>query len=444
MNAENPMAMRPRLHQGTLTVEAPRLSLRMASAIAAAARAAVSGPMRAAAPHAGGGALAALEALLAPMRTSSLDTPSPGASATTHSGTAGTGPSSLNAAAVAASLRNAATFPEADTTAFSQGRRSPGTGMTAAGGGGGGSAGSAGSTGSSTRPIASVADASPAEASALIAELGARVVHPQVIYAQRLRAHTRARPLYTHAPLLCIRWRMLLVMACPHALPSHWLTGSTQAPLSQLRVHATCSLQDAATARDGWSALAGGEGVRRAVEEALLWPLRHPDAFTSVLRHTRAGSAPPPVRPTALLFYGPPGTGKTHAARIAAESATLPLVSAPLEGLISKWYGEGEKQLALLFACCERLGPCVLFLDEVDALAGSRERGVHEASRRMLSVLLRHLDGACRGRPWSAAHAHARTFDCALGCAGVVVHADGCARTLPAPCTARTQSRPPP
>ena len=203
MNAENPMAMRPRLHQGTLTVEAPRLSLRMASAIAAAARAAVSGPMRAAAPHAGGGALAALEALLAPMRTSSLDTPSPGASATTHSGTAGTGPSSLNAAAVAASLRNAATFPEADTTAFSQGRRSPGTGMTAAGGGGGGSAGSAGSTGSSTRPIASVADASPAEASALIAELGARVVHPQVIYAQRLRAHTRAAHC-TRTRLFCV------------------------------------------------------------------------------------------------------------------------------------------------------------------------------------------------------------------------------------------------
>ena len=55
------------------------------------------------------------------------------------------------------------------------------------------------------------------------------------------------------------------------------------------------------------------------------------------MRATRAGSVPPPVRPTALLFHGPPGTGKTAAARIAAEVAELPLVNAPLETLISKW-----------------------------------------------------------------------------------------------------------
>ena len=144
---------------------------------------------------------------------------------------------------------------------------------------------------------------------------------------------------------------------------------------------------------DGWEALAGGDRVRRSVDEALLMPLRHPDAFRSVLSATRAGSVTPPVRPTAMLFHGPPGTGKTAAARIAAEMAALPLVAAPLESLISKWFGEGEQKLAALFSRCEQLGACVLFLDELDALAGSRDRDMHEASRRMLSVLLRHLDG---------------------------------------------------
>ena len=144
---------------------------------------------------------------------------------------------------------------------------------------------------------------------------------------------------------------------------------------------------------DGWSALAGGDVVRRAVDEALLMPLARPEAFAAVLRATRASEVPPAARPTALLFHGPPGTGKTAAARIAAEMARLPLVAAPLESLISKWYGEGEQRLAALFARCEQLGPCVLFLDELDALAGSRDREMHEASRRMLSVLLRHLDG---------------------------------------------------
>jgi SpoVK/Ycf46/Vps4 family AAA+-type ATPase len=49
-------------------------------------------------------------------------------------------------------------------------------------------------------------------------------------------------------------------------------------------------------------------------------------------------------------------------------------------------YGEGEQKLAALFLRCDGLGPCVLFLDEIDALAGNRSRELHEASRRMLSV----------------------------------------------------------
>jgi hypothetical protein len=153
-----------------------------------------------------------------------------------------------------------------------------------------------------------------------------------------------------------------------------------------------------ARATDGWSSLAGAEHVREAVEEALLFPLKHPEAFEHTRRGTRAGEAVTAPRPTALLFFGPPGTGKTMAARLAAEAAELPLVAAPLEALNSKWYGEGEQKLATLFARCEQLGPCVLFLDEIDALGGTRAKEMHEASRRMLSTLLRHMDGLDAGQ----------------------------------------------
>eukprot|EP00900_Chrysochromulina_parva_P020872 jgi/Chrpa1/3418/Chrysochromulina_OHIO_Genome00004220-RA len=153
-----------------------------------------------------------------------------------------------------------------------------------------------------------------------------------------------------------------------------------------------------ARATDGWSSLAGAEHVREAVEEGLLFPLKHPEAFEHTRRGTRAGEAVTAPRPTALLFFGPPGTGKTMAARLAAEAAELPLVAAPLEALISKWYGEGEQKLATLFARCEQLGPCVLFLDEIDALGGTRAKEMHEASRRMLSTLLRHMDGLDAGQ----------------------------------------------
>lgn len=59
---------------------------------------------------------------------------------------------------------------------------------------------------------------------------------------------------------------------------------------------------------------------------------------------------------------------------------------------MSKWYGQGEQQLSALFEHSAALGGAILFLDELDALAGSRSRELHEASRRMLSVLLRRLD----------------------------------------------------
>lgn len=62
---------------------------------------------------------------------------------------------------------------------------------------------------------------------------------------------------------------------------------------------------------------------------------------------------------------------------------------------MSKWYGEAEQKLAAVFDACDEMGPTVIFIDEIDALATSRDAvgGMHEATRRSLSVLLRRLDG---------------------------------------------------
>jgi SpoVK/Ycf46/Vps4 family AAA+-type ATPase len=139
-----------------------------------------------------------------------------------------------------------------------------------------------------------------------------------------------------------------------------------------------------------WDALAGAAELREQVEEVLVLPLKYPEAFASVRAGTRRLGTD---RAAALLFYGPPGTGKTTAARIAAAQAGLPLVYAPLEGILSKWFGQAEQQLAVLFDACAALGRCVVFVDELDALAGSRSRDIDDASRRVLSVLLRRLDG---------------------------------------------------
>ena len=141
-----------------------------------------------------------------------------------------------------------------------------------------------------------------------------------------------------------------------------------------------------------WGSLAGYEAQKKAIEENLLLPLKKPDVYDDVAKRTRAHYLS--NRPRAVLFTGPPGTGKTSSARVIAKQASVPLVYIPLEALASKWYGESERKLSdALKAINEFPEGAVVFLDELDSLATSRGTDMHEATRRTLGVLLRHMDG---------------------------------------------------
>ena len=74
-------------------------------------------------------------------------------------------------------------------------------------------------------------------------------------------------------------------------------------------------------------------------------------------------------------------------------SVIIPLIYMPLEAIMSKFYGESENKLAEIFEAAQAMGKCILFIDEIDSLATSREAGLHEATRRILSTLLRKIDG---------------------------------------------------
>lgn len=97
-------------------------------------------------------------------------------------------------------------------------------------------------------------------------------------------------------------------------------------------------------------------------------------------------------RPKCVLFEGPPGCGKTTSAKIISHQVNIPLVYMPLEAIMSKFYGESESRLAEIFEAAQAMGSVILFIDEVDSLATSREAGLHEATRRILSTLLRKID----------------------------------------------------
>ncbi len=141
----------------------------------------------------------------------------------------------------------------------------------------------------------------------------------------------------------------------------------------------------------GFDTIAGYENVKNEVRDTIILSLQHPEVFEQIGKLTRVVYES--SRPKAVLFEGPPGTGKTTMARIIASEVNVPLLYVPIESIMSKWYGQSERNLAEIFSCAEELGSTLLFFDEIDSLAQSRESGIHEASRRVLSVLLRQLDG---------------------------------------------------
>lgn len=140
-----------------------------------------------------------------------------------------------------------------------------------------------------------------------------------------------------------------------------------------------------------WDYLAGYEDVKQEIHDTIILPLQYPKMYDLIVKETR--KRPESIRPKAVLFEGPPGTGKTTSARIIASQVEIPMVYIPIESIMSKWYGESERNLGEIFNACYDLGDSLIFLDEIDTLGISREKNIHEATRRVLSVLLRKIDG---------------------------------------------------
>jgi transitional endoplasmic reticulum ATPase len=133
-----------------------------------------------------------------------------------------------------------------------------------------------------------------------------------------------------------------------------------------------------------WEDVGGLESIKTALRETIAWPLSQPALFE------RIGLQPP----RGILLYGPPGNGKTLLAKALASQSAINFISVKGPELLSKYVGESEQGVRELFARARHAAPCIVFLDEVDALAPKRGLdGRSPVSDRVVSQLLTELDG---------------------------------------------------
>jgi len=133
-----------------------------------------------------------------------------------------------------------------------------------------------------------------------------------------------------------------------------------------------------------WADIGGLETVKKELQEAVEWPLKYTDLYDKI------GYS----MPKGIMLYGPAGTGKTLLAKAVATESEANFISVRGPELLSKWVGESERGIREVFRRARQASPCVIFFDEVDALAPTRGMGGDSmVTERVVSQLLTELDG---------------------------------------------------
>ena len=135
--------------------------------------------------------------------------------------------------------------------------------------------------------------------------------------------------------------------------------------------------------RINFSDVGGMEGLKEEIRRKIIHPLQHPELYRAYGKQAGGG----------ILMYGPPGCGKTHLARATAGEVKATFLSVGIHEVLDMWLGQSEQNLNGLFEQARAAAPCVLFFDEVDALAARRSDLRTSAGRTIINQFLAEMDG---------------------------------------------------
>ncbi len=133
-----------------------------------------------------------------------------------------------------------------------------------------------------------------------------------------------------------------------------------------------------------WDEIGALEEAKTELKKAVEWPLK----YGKVFEHMHA------TPPRGIMLYGPPGTGKTMLAKAVASESEANFISVKGPEFLSKWVGESEKAVRETFRKARQASPCVIFMDEIDSITGTRGGGEDsKVTERVISQMLTEMDG---------------------------------------------------
>jgi ATP-dependent 26S proteasome regulatory subunit len=132
-----------------------------------------------------------------------------------------------------------------------------------------------------------------------------------------------------------------------------------------------------------FASIGGMDNIKKEIDLKIIKPLEHRDLYKAYGKKIGGG----------ILLYGPPGCGKTHIARATAGEINANFISVGINDILDMWIGNSEKNLHEIFETARKNTPCVIFIDEIDALGANRNDVNKTSGRTVINQFLAELDG---------------------------------------------------